>query len=796
MRTNRLPSLSHAYRIGRQSMKRYPIFLAATTLLLAVSGKAVESFEISDIRLQGLTRVSAGTVFNEITLDVGDIADKLSVRQLIRDLFATGYFEEIEVNHEDDILIVKLLERPSISEITIEGEKAVNEDQLLEGLAAEGLKEGEIFKQSTLERVRSELVRLYVAQGKYAAAIETNTVNLPRNRVSIEITVDEGKNAGIRQIAFVGNDVFSTETLQNVMELKEPSIIGSFKGEHRYSREKMQGDLESIESFYRDRGYIEFRIESTQISMTADRKHVFITINVLEGEEHVVNEVELVGELDDVDPESLEKLIVIEPEEIFSSALVTASEQRITGALSNSGYTFASASGVPDIQEDGKVSIKFLVNTGKRAYVRRLLFAGNAVTQDHVLRREMRQMESGWASTALIELSKLRLERLGYFSDITVETPTVAGSDDEVDVVISVKEENTGSITFGFGYQQLAGLTLQAGIEKSNIAGTGKDVGFSINWNDFQKSVLYTYTNPYFTTDGISRGISVYVRDTDYGVFNLNQFSTQSIGGGAVFGFPIGETRRLQFAARAELTDISDSQAQAAEIRRFITSEGSKFLNFKTEGVWAMDARNRAIFADRGHRQTLSLEVALPGSDLSFYKAQYDGEVYIPTPHRDWTIHLRGTLGWGGVYGDTLTFPFYEHFFAGGFGSVRGYERSSLGPRSTSTGGLVDLTGRPYGGNVLTELSAELIFPLPFVDLPATLQTVYFIDGGNVFNTDCPSSNVACFGPSFSELRFSTGISVSLITQFAPMSFAIAWPINSGPFDEEELFSFDLTQNF
>ena len=777
-------------------MKLKSSFVLVPLLLGALTVNAVDSFEIADIRLQGLTRVSAGTVFNEMTLDVGDVADKVAIRQLIRDLFETGYFEEIEVAYEDDILIVKLTERPSISEIKIEGEKAIKEEALLEGLAAEGLKEGEIFKQSTLERVRSELVRLYVAQGKYAASIETDIVQLPRNRVSIDITVDEGKNAGIRQIAFVGNNVFSSEELLNEMELKQPTIVGIFKGENRYSREKMQGDLEAIESYYRDRGYVEFRIESTQISMTPDRKQVFITLNLLEGDKHVVNNVDLVGELDDIDPEQLKKLIVIEPGDIFSSALVTASEQRITAALSNSGYTFATASGVPDVKEGGNVDIKFMVNTGKRAYVRRLSFFGNAVTQDHVLRREMRQMESGWASTSLIELSKIRLERLGYFSEVTVETPTVAGSDDEVDVFINVKEENTGSITFGFGYQQLAGLTLQAGIEKSNIAGSGKDVGFAINWNDFQKSLLYTYTNPYYTTDGISRGISVYVRDTDYGVYNLNQFSTQSVGAGAVFGFPIGETRRLQFSTRAELTDISDSGSQADEIRRFILREGTRFLNFKTEGVWANDARNRAIFADRGHRQTVSLEVSLPGSDLSFYKLQYDGEMYIPLWHPDFAVHLRTTLGYGGIYGETQTFPFYEHFFAGGFGSVRGFERSSLGPRSTSTSGLVNVEGRPYGGNVLTEFSAELIFPIPFVDLPATMQTVYFIDAGNVFNTDCPPDNVACYGPDFRELRLSTGLSVSIITQFAPMSFAIAYPINSGPFDEEELFSFDLTSNF
>ena len=773
-----------------------------TLLLLwggAGFGQVFDAFEIEDIRLQGLQRVSAGTVFNDITLDVGDTADKLAVRSLVRELFGTGYFEEIDVLRDDANLIIRLVERPSIAEITIEGEKAVQEDALLDGLAAEGLQEGEIFKQSTLERVKTELIRLYVAQGKYAVSIETKINELPRNRVAIEIVVDEGKNASIRQITFVGNETYSSEELKAQMELKEPTIIGAFKGQHRYSREKMQGDLESIESYYRDRGFVEFRIESTQISMTPDRKQVFITLNVIEGDRHVIDQVDLVGELDDIEPELLRALILVKKDDIYSNALVTATEQRIVNALSTNGYTFATASGLPEVKEGGLVDIKFQVDTGKRAYVRKLSFIGNAVTQDHVLRREMRQMERGWASTGLIELSKVRLERLGFFKDVTVETPEVPGSDDEIDVEISVNEESTGSITFGFSYQQLAGLGIQAGFEKANLAGTGKNISFGLNWNDYQKSLSYTFTNPYFTADGISRGMSLYISDTDYGVYNLNQFSTRSVGGGAIFGFPIGETRRLQFSAQAELTDISEGNSQADEILDFVSAEGSQFLNFKLEGNWQEDARNRAIFATRGHRHSVSMELALPGSDLSFYKLQFQNDLYVPTPHPEFTLHFRTALGYGATYGDTQTFPFYEHFFAGGFGSVRGYERSSLGPRSLSTGfytGGRSVIGRPFGGNVLAEISTELIFPIPFVDLPGSMQTVAFVDGGNVFNTNCPEANFNCFGPSIDELRWAAGISVSLITQFAPMSFAIAFPFNTGPYDEEESFSFDLTSRF
>lgn len=772
----------------------------AVLLVCALLGGQVfsqTSFEIADIRLVGLQRVTAGTVFNTIALQVGDLATELAIQNLVKDLFRTGYFEDIEIGREDNVLLVTLQERPSIVEITIEGEKQVKEEALLEGLAAEGLKEGEIFKQSTLERVKSELVRLYVAQGKYAASIDTLVTELPRNRVAIAITVDEGKNAGIRQIAFVGNEIFSDEELKAVMELKEPTIIGAFKGDNRYSREKMQGDLESIESYYRNRGYVEFRVESTQITMTPDRKQVFITINVSEGEQFTIRNVDLVGELDDIDPAILERFIVVKEGQIYSSAIVTASEERLTAALGNNGYAFATASGIPDLQENGEVDLKFMVNTGKRAYVRYLAFVGNSVTQDHVLRREMRQMEGGWLAQRSIELSKLRLERLGFFKEVSVETPQVAGSDSEVDVVIKVAEQSTGQISFGLGYQKIGGLSFQAGINKNNLAGSGKNIGFSVNWSDYQKSLSYTYTNPYFTSDGISRGISAYVRDTDYSVYNLNAFSTQSVGIGSIFGFPLGETRRFRIAGRIELTDVSDSNNRSSEIANFISSEGDRFLNFKTEGVWSSDTRNRAIFANRGQRHTIGLEAALPGSDLSFFKTQYDGEIFVGLPHPDYAIRLRTSLGFGETYGETEVFPFYEHFFAGGFGSVRGYERHSLGPRSLSIPGLYTVdTHRSYGGNVLVEISTELLFPIPFVDLPGTLQTVFFIDGGNVFNTNCPVSIVNCFKPDLGELRYSTGIGVTLITQMAPMSFAIAFPFNNTPYDEEEIFSFDLSTNF
>lgn len=765
----------------------------------ALASYTFEPFEVSDIRVQGLLRVTPGTVFNAISIDVGAEANRRTIRTTIRELFKTGYFQNVKINRDGDILLIEVQERPAIVSIDIEGNKAIPTEALLEGLAAEGLREGEIFQQATLERVRIELVRQYVAQGQYTANIETDIDMLARNRVNIDIDIEEGKRATIVQIAFVGNEVFDTPTLLNQMELKQPTLLGFISGENRYSREKLQGDLETIEAFYTDRGYIEFKINSTQVSMTPDRKQVYITVNVSEGEKHTIRNVELVGDLDDLDPEELRKLIVVSEGQLYSSGLLTATEELITRELGRYGYTFATATAVTDVAEDGSVDVKFMVNTGKRAYVRRMNFVGNTTTRDTVIRREMRQLEGAWASTDLIDLSKVRLERMGFFSEVNVETPEVAGEEGLIDVEIEVNEQSTGSITGSLGYQKLSGLILGASIQKANIAGTGKNIGVALDWSNYRKSFSYNYLNPYFTEDGVSRGLNIFVRDTDYSQLNLNAFSTAAVGAGARFGIPIGETRRLQFSGRVEYTDVSQSRREASEITNFIQGVGSKFLNYKVEGLWAQDSRNRAIFATRGSRQSIALEVAIPASDLEFYRTNLQIEQYFPVPglNRNFAFHLRSDFGYGDSYGDTEFYPFYEHFYGGGFGSVRGYERSSLGPRSTTLQNFgSNIPGRPFGGNVLVELSAEFIFPLPFLKNKGQVRSLYYLDAGNIFSTNCSEQSINCFAPTFAELRGSTGIAVSWLTRMGPMSFSLGYPINDSELDETEIFSFELGQTF
>lgn len=764
-------------------------------------------FVVADVRLQGLQRVSAGTVFNIIPIGVGDRVDNVAVRAITRALFASGYFNDIKIARDDNVLIVTLTERPAIESIELDGNKAIESEALLEGLADQGLQEGEIFKQATLERMGLELERQYVAQGRYGASIDTEIEDLPRNRVNIKIDIEEGKSSGIRHINIVGNSAFSEAQLLDSLELKHPSLLSFYRNDDKYAREKLSGDLETIEAFYKDRGYADFKLTSTQVSITPDREQVYITLALDEGDVFTVNEVNLVGELGDVRAEDLQSLIIVEKGQTFSQALITATEERLTGALGNGGFTFATASGVPKLNDDDTVDIEFFVDAGKRAYVRRISFTGNALTQDEVMRREVRQMEAGWASTAQIDLSKVRLERLGYFKGVEVETPPVPGTDDQIDVEFAVEEQPSGAISGTLAYSQGYGLILGANYQQSNLQGSGNSLTVGLSYSQFQQSVNFNYYDPYFTLDGISRGYNVFFRRLDYDARNIARYSTDSAGGGVTFGFPIGETQRINFGMNIEHTEIREGFAAAQEISEFIGRNGPDALNFKANLSWIRSTLNRGVFADRGSSQSIGATISAPGSDLEFYRLTYQGEKYFPLTNV-FTLKLRTELGYGGSYGDTPSLPFYEHFFAGGFGSIRGFENSTLGPRSTppldaegnpiifNSFGNDGRYGQPFGGNLLLEFSAELIFPLPFVEDNRQFRPAFFFDAGNVFNTECPSVSTNCFDFDTDELRYAAGFGLSWLSGFGPLTFAISKPMNTKFFDEEESFQFELGKTF
>lgn len=767
------------------------VLLAALTFTTSAFG-----FVITDIRVEGLQRISAGTVFGAIPYNVGDDIGNVEIRTIARSLFETESFDDVQIGRDGNVLVIIVKERPTIDSIEFDGNKAIKTEALLEGLESSGLSEGQIFKKVTLEQIASDLERQYVSQGRYDAKVEATVEDLPRNRVAIMVDVYEGNVSGIRHINIVGNTVFDDETLTDALELKLPGLLSFYTKDDQYSREKLQTDIETLESYYLDRGYLNFSVDSTQVSIAPNMEDVYITFNVTEGEQFTVSSVEVAGELRDIPEASIRGLLLTREGQIFSREYMTISEERIETALGNSGYTFASATGEPVIDENGEtVTIRYFVDAGQRAYVRRINFQGNTVTQDEVLRREMRQMEGGWASTAMIEGSKIRLQRLGFFKDVNVETPSVPGTEDQIDVNYTVEEQPSGSISATVGFAEDTGLILGLSYQESNVFGTGNSVSIGINRSDFQESLSLSFFDPYFTVDGVSRGYSVFYRKSDYGKRNIASFSTDSYGASVNFGYPISEVSRIGFSIGLESTEIKEGIIPAQEISEFLATEGNQFDLLTLTASYSMSALNRGLLPTGGRAQSLSFEMTVPGSELEFYRINYSGQIFFPL-FNPFVLRLRTDLGYGDAYGGTNTLPFYKHFFAGGMGSVRGFESNTLGPRSTPSPQDRFNDPDPIGGNALIEMSAEVLFPLPFIEDQSQMRSVFFVDAGNVFNTNCPQVSVYCLDLEDGELRYSAGIAITWITGFAPISFALSVPINEKDGDESESFQFELGKTF
>ncbi|MDY0835743.1 MULTISPECIES: outer membrane protein assembly factor BamA [unclassified Pseudomonas] len=795
-------------------MKR--LLLTAVLTVLMIAEVHAESFTISDIRVNGLQRVSAGSVFGALPLNVGEQADDRRLVESTRALFKTGFFQDIQLGREGNVLVITVVERPSVASIEIEGNKAISTEDLMKGLKQSGLAEGEIFQRATLEGVRNELQRQYVAQGRYSATVETEVVPQPRNRVGLKVNINEGTVAAIQHINVVGNTKFSDDDLVDLFELKTTNWLSFFKNDDKYAREKLSGDLERLRSYYLDRGYINMDIASTQVSITPDKKHVYITVNVNEGEKYKVRDVKLSGDLK-VPEDQVKSLLLVQKDQVFSRKLMTTTSELITRRLGNEGYTFANVNGVPTPHdEDHTVDITFVVDPGKRAYVNRINFRGNTKSADEVLRREMRQMEGGWASTYLIDQSKVRLERLGFFKEVNVETPAVPGVDDQVDVNYAVEEQASGSITASVGFAQSAGLILGGSITQNNFLGTGNKVSIGLTRSEYQSRYNFGYVDPYWTADGVSLGYNAFYRTTDYKDLDVDvaSYAIDSLGVGANIGYPISETSRLTFGLTAQQDKIKTGVYTVDEIFNFVRKEGDQFLNFKASAGWSESTLNKGVLATRGHSQSLTLEATTPGSDLSFFKLDYRGQLFQPLSE-NYTMRLHTELGYGDGYGSTSGLPFYENYYAGGFNSVRGFKDSTLGPRGTPSRG-ADVTGNkgtvadsdndplPFGGNVLIQGGAEILFPLPFVKDQRSLRTSVFWDVGNVFDSKCEQvtnpngskSNTQCNDVSLSNLASSVGVGVTWVTALGPLSFALAMPIKKPDNAETQIFQFSLGQTF
>ena len=771
----------------------------AALLLAGSSTVLAQSFEVTDIRVEGLQRVSAASVFNAFPISARDQVDDRELAEAARSLFATGLFDDIQLARDGDVLIIQVVERPTILSLNISGNQRLSEEDLRRGLREGGLAEGQVLQLSTLEDIQRELEGVYQAQGRYSSSIETSVREIDEGRVQVDIEINEGEVAKIRQINIVGNRAFDEDDLLDVFELNDrPGRFFGWFSRDEYSREALSGDLERLRSFYLDRGYVNFDITSTQVSISPDKSEIFITVNVDEGNQFKFGDVQFAGDLRISESEARD-LMQVESGAIFSRSDVTASTEALRSRLGAEGFAFARVEGVPTPRADG-ATVDLLINVepGNRAYVRRIDFTGNTTTEDEVLRREMIQMEGAPASTESISQSRQRLERLGFFRQVEVETQPVPGEPDKLDVAYTVEEQPSGSISASVGFSQSAGVIYGVGLAQNNFLGTGNRVNIGAQRSDIFTSVNFGFTDPYWTLDGISRGYNLFYRETDYEDSDISTYSTDAYGAGINFGYPISELSRLNFGASLEDLTVKTYRDTASEIVRYVDDQGDSAQSLKLTASWTRNNLNRGIMPTSGNYQRLSLETAAPGSDADYFKLRARAQQLFPLNEEEtWSLKFGGTLGYADSIGND-PYPFYENFYSGGLGSVRGFTGNTLGQRTTPREGGRD---RTLGGNVLVEGSAELLFPVPFVEDQRSLQAGFFLDAGNTFLTDCyeveegRTSNCSS-GVDLGDLRYSIGVGLSWLTPVGPLTFSIAEPLNDESGDDTQFFQFSLGQTF
>ncbi len=781
-------------KLAMKSWKKrlLPVCISAVLSGLPVSAYSA-NYVFDDLLVEGLQRVTSGEVYSSFPIKPKVAVTKEELVAASKQLFATGLFDDVSLERDGSLLLLVVKERPSIDKIHINGNDKIKDEQLEAGLAQSGLKEGQIFQRVALEQVELDLERMYHAQGRYSASINTEVETLPGNRVVLNVNINEGDVATIRHINFTGNDRFDNEELMKRFELEPKQPWSLFSSASQYSQPKLQGDLERLRNWYLDRGYLKFNTDSTQVSVSPDRLDIYVTVNVTEGDVYNIREIKLAGDLV-VDPDEILDLVELAPGEPFSGTKLENTREAIRKRLGKEGFTFANVTSIPEEHDDQTVTLTFAVSPGKRTYVRRINFTGNVTTKDEVLRREITQMEAGSASTDAIKNSKVRLERLGYFKNVQVETPRVPGVDDLIDVNFSVEEQPSGSLNASVGYSENSGIIFGAGVKQNNFLGTGNNVSFSVNKSDSVQKMDISVLDPYFTLDGVSRGISVFYQESDLEEEDISGFSTDSFGTKMTFGYPISETARLGMTVGAENIKVHTGDEPVAEVLDFIATEGDQHTAFKIGGFMTDNRLNRGVLATAGSYQRLSAEVTIPGSDMNFYKIDYKGR-YLHAFNDDFSLKFRTDLAYANAFGNSNQLPFYEHYFSGGLGSVRGFEANSLGPMSTPTVDGDDPSA--FGGNVLIEAGIELIYPLWFIEDRSSLQTTAFIDAGNVFATKCSSVSENCTkGIELDELRMSVGVGLTWLSPIGPLDFSIAKPINDKSGDDTQFLQFSIGQTF
>jgi outer membrane protein insertion porin family len=755
---------------------------SALVLLLACGlsqlAHAFEPFVVKDIRVEGLQRTEAGTVFSYLPVKVGEVFDEEKSAAAIKALFATGFFSDVRLEVQDGVLIVLVVERPAIGQIEVVGAKEFDKDQLKAGLKEVGLAEARIFDRSLLDKAEQELKRQYLARGKYGVEIKTTVTPLERNRVAIRFDISEGEVAKIRQINIVGAQAFREKDLLDLMTLSTPNWLSWYTKNDQYSKQKLAGDLETLRSFYLNRGYLDFAIESTQVQISPDKKDIYITINIHEGPRYTLGDIKVAGELL-IPEEELRKLVKVKSGEIFSRERITETTKAISDRLGNDGYAFANVNAVPEVdRERQRVSFTFFIDPGRRVYVRRVEIVGNTRTRDEVIRREMRQMEGGWYSAAKINRSRERLDKLDYFKEVNIETPAVAGTTDQVDVRVRVEEKPTGNIMAGAGFSSSEGLILSGSVSQSNVLGSGNYLSVQANTSKVNTVYALSYTNPYYTDDGLSLGFDVFTRKVDSTALSVTTYTTSSRGANLRLGVPLTETDVVGFGFGFEATTAAVDTTASPVYAQFVSKFGTSYTILRGDASWGRDTRDSRLYPMKGTLQRAYGEIGLPGGELNYIKLNYQHQWLRPLS-RDTVLLLNGEVGWAkGLGGDP--FPFFKNYYAGGVTTVRGYKAGTIGPK--------DSLGQAIGGTRRLIGNAEYLFPMPGLKNDKSARLSAFLDAGAVYG---PDDKV-----SLGELRYSAGIALSWVSPVGPLKFSLAKALNAKPDDKKEVFQFQLGSVF
>jgi len=856
--------------------------------LLSFSVSA-DTFRVDDIRIDGLQRVSAKAIFAVLPIEANSDVTSLEMQDAVRKVFKTEFFSNIDIAVEDNVLVLNVVERPAVSNIAVAGNSVLDTDALLVALKNIGLAEGEIFKQSALDKIERELNAQYSDIGRYATKIQTKVIDLEQNQVNVAIKIIEGEVAEIKHVNIVGNKQYKDEELKELFEVKETGRWSWVTGNDQYANQKLAGDLEGLKTFYLNRGYLEFETTSTQVSLSPDKEAVYITINIFEGKQYEVSAVDISGD-PIISIDEVNALVSVKEGDTFSQERLFDVSNAIEKRLGDDGYSYAKVSGVPELNKDKKsAKITFFINPGSINYVRRIVFRGNVATQDNVLRREMRQLEGAPVSVEKLQVSKLRLQRLPLFSDVIMTTEPIPGSPDQIDVVFTVVELPSGSINASLGFSQGSGISFGAGLQQSNWLGTGNTFGFQVDRSNVETGYSVNFSNPYYTQDGVSRGVSLFYRERDLDELDIASFSTDRLGVDVTFGYPISENSRISFgmgienikvtAGAQSVQEVSASPrfrsgvqgesisaanldtlvaagfadsngngfrdeddivtsgvqtpadgftgtdltpAQKAQVASspdgFLDLYGNDFNTLDVKFGWTESTLNRGIFPTNGESQKLKFDVAVPGSDIEYYRMSYDAQFYRALT-KNLTLRLKGKIGYADSYGSIEGLPFFENFFSGGSSSIRGFETSSLGPKGTPAesflaapyqggfayvrdvagGGLQTYTDddvQTIGGNILLETGVELAFPLPFTRNIKSVRTVFFVDAGNVFSDNCASTQVNCSNIDLGNLSSSAGIGIQWLSPVGPLSMYMSKSIQEQPSDKTESFQFSLGQSF